>query len=133
MKRSFCARRFDAITLAIISLAYCVNRFWLKNALGVPVVSYLLKCHFNDWLAGICVMTYLNLVMSLGGYRLRLRTYPGAAAVCLACGLLWEYALPMVFPHGTSDVWDVAAYVLGGLTYVLLSRRGARKARTGGE
>ena len=80
-ERSFCARRFDVITLAIISLAYCVNRFWLKNALGVPVVSYLLKCHFNDWLAGICVMAYLNLVMSLGGYRLRT-----AVGICAADG-----------------------------------------------
>ena len=81
MKRSFRARRFDAVTLAIISLAYFVNRFWLKNALDVPVVSYLLKCHFNDWLAGICVMAYLNLVMSLGGYRLRT-----AVGICAADG-----------------------------------------------
>lgn len=127
MKRSLSGSRFDAAALVGVSLAYCVNRFWWKSALDIPVLSYLLRCHFNDWLAGICVMAYLNLTMSLSGYRLRLATYSGAAAVCLACGLLWEYVLPTVFPHGTSDVWDVAAYVWGGLTYVRLRRRRGRR------
>lgn len=40
----------------------------------------------------------------------------------LACGIMWEYLLPYVYPRGTSDVYDVVAYIAGGITYTQLCK-----------
>lgn len=115
---------FDLKVILLLSLAYGINRFWLKKVVRIPVVSYLLKCHFNDFLAGICILAYINLLRSFSRYRHRqLRSGIAAVLVCFFCGLLWEYILPAVFPHGTSDVWDLVAYILGGAAYIVLRNR----------
>ena len=41
------------------------------------------------------------------------------------CGLAWEGIAPLVLPDSTGDWLDVAAYVLGMLTYWLLWARRA--------
>ena len=72
---------FDSIVVVLISALYCSNRFWLKNVVNIPILSYLLTCYFPDYLAGIGILT-------------------------------------QIFPHGTSDKWDVVSYVLGGVSYI---------------
>lgn len=110
--------------LLLISCLYCANRFWLKDAVVAPMISYFLRCYFNDCLAGIAVIAYTNLVFGLSRMgKAIVKTYSAAALVCIACGILWEYLLPAFIQHGTSDVWDIAAYVLGGCTYIILARR----------
>lgn len=110
--------------LLLISCLYCVNRFWLKDAVVAPMISYFLRCYFNDCLAGIAVIAYTNLIFGLSRMgKAIVKTYSAAALVCIACGILWEYLLPAFIQHGTSDVWDIAAYVLGGCTYIILARR----------
>lgn len=117
-------RCFDFLVILLVSAAYSINRFWLKNAVDWPVVSYILQCHFNDWLAGIGIIAYLNLVFSFSKYRhIRITQNRTAVPVCLICGVLWEYGFPLVYPHGTSDVWDIISYVLGGIVYILLSKQ----------
>ena len=115
--------KFDAIVTVLVSLAYCLNRFWLKNLVTLPVLSYLLKCHFNDWLAGIGAIAYFNLVLNVSKYRhIKIKTLFGAVMACSICGVLWEYVLPQIFSHGTSDIWDVVSYILGGTSYIALFR-----------
>ena len=110
---------FDFIVVVLISALYCSNRFWLKNVVNIPILSYLLKCYFNDYLAGIGIIAYMNLVLYVSKYRyIRIKTLSCAIVICFACGLLWEYILPQIFPHGTSDKWDVVSYVLGGVSYI---------------
>ena len=78
----------------------------------VPAISYVLKCHFNDFLAGIAILAYINLMLSLSKYRdITIATFPRGIGVSFACAMLWEYILPLVFPHGVSDPLDVLAYV----------------------
>ena len=112
----------DFAVLILVSAAYCINRFWLRETVRLPLISYILKCYFNDWLAGIGMIAYLNLLRSVSSLRRgRVEDIPSAAFVCFICGLLWEYALPALTRHGTSDPWDIAAYILGGISYVLIS------------
>ena len=116
--------RFAKQNLAIllcIACLYCLNRFWLKEAIIQPVIHYVLKSHFNDFLAGIAISAYLNLVLSLSKYRRKvILTLPRVIIFTLLCALLWEYILPLIFPHGVSDYYDVIAYVLGGIIYITL-------------
>ena len=123
-------RLFDLSVILFISLAYGINRFWLKTAVRFPVVSYILKCHFNDFLAGICIIAYINLLFSFSRFRhIRVSGIASAVMVCFFCGLLWEYILPAFFSHGTSDIWDIAAYVLGGAVYIIFRNRHSHRIR----
>lgn len=113
--------KFDLIIMASVAAAYNANRFWLREAVKQPMVSYILKCHFNDWLAGIGIIAYLNLLQSTNLTAAeRVESIFHASFICLICGLLWEYAIPQFIRRGTSDCWDIAAYILGGIAYILI-------------
>ena len=113
----------NIIILVCVTCLYCLNRFWLKKVISLPVIGYILRCHFNDFLAGIAILAYINLMLSLSKYhRMIITTFPKGIVISLTCGLLWEYVFPLVFPHGTSDYLDVISYVLGGIVYIILYR-----------
>lgn len=113
--------RFDQAVIIMIAVAYCMNRFWLKKVVSNWTLSYLLNSHFNDWLAGISIVAYINLILSKSKYTyIRIKNCWQAIVVCLCCGLLWEYVLPYLVQRGISDKWDVLAYILGGVTYIAL-------------
>lgn len=115
---------FDLNVILLVSLAYGINRFWLKNAISLPVISYVLKCHFNDWLAGIVLIAYINLLLSFSRYRhIKLDNGVTVVWVCFFCGLLWEYIFPFFWSHGTSDIWDIVSYAIGGKVYIMLLNR----------
>ena len=113
----------NIVFLICSACLYCLNRFLLKKIVQTPVVGYLLKCHFNDFLAGIAFLAYVNLLLSLSKYRCKvITTFPKGISISLACGVLWEFIFPLLFPHGTSDYLDIIAYILGGIVYILLIR-----------
>ena len=69
---------------------------------------------------------YLNLVISLSRWPERRLCKPLQFILAgLLCGLAWEGIAPLVLPDSTGDWLDVAAYVLGMLTYWLLWARRA--------
>lgn len=112
---------YNYIIIILVSTAYCINRFLLKEVIRLPLISYILKCYFNDWLAGIGIIAYLNLLCGVSSWQCRkVADISSAAFICLICGLLWEYALPELIQCGTSDFWDIAAYIIGGISYVLI-------------
>ena len=107
--------------IAYVLFLYGLNRFYLKNTVTIPIISYLLKSHFNDWLAGIFIIAYINFV--LGNSRFiayQIHTFPFASLTTILCGVFWEYITPNIFHYGVSDKYDIVAYFLGGITYLLL-------------
>ena len=125
--------RRNVIILLVVTCLYCLNRFWLKKVILLPTIGYILRCHFNDFLAGTAIIAYINLMLSLSKYRGKeLNTLPMGIVVSFACGMLWEYLLPVIVPHGVSDFLDVVAYMLGGTVYILLSRYCVLSKKIGG-
>ena len=118
-------KKANAWILSCSLLVYLLNRFLLKHALtDIPVVSYILKCHLNDYLGGIAFICYVNLILLNSKYADReIKTYVIAVPVAFMCGLLWEYVFPLVYSRGVSDVFDVLSYVLGGITYIYIYGR----------
>lgn len=111
---------FNFGTIAVGLALYALNRFYLKNIVRTPVVSYLLNCHFNDFCGGICIIAYMNIVLSFDQHcPFRFKRYRDIFLACFICGLLWEYLFPLVFPRGTADPWDIVAYCLGGSIYTV--------------
>ena len=100
----------DEVIIVCVLILYCLNRFIFKIVVNVPIVSYLLKCHFNDWLGGIFIVAYINVVL-----------------INAFCGIVWEFIGPYVFHHGTSDCYDMLAYIIGGITYIMLQRIAAKR------
>lgn len=69
--------------------------------------------YFNDILAGVVLLALVNILLWL--FRLPgLKKLLPCLALCLACGLFWEFVTPLYLPRSVSDIWDIAAYMAGG-------------------
>ena len=100
---------------------YLINRL-IKAYIEFPVLGYLCQCHLNDYIGGIIFCAYLNITIILGHRKPILSLIP-LCSIMLGVSLLWEYFFPLILPYSTSDPWDVAAYMLGTLTYYIVARR----------
>ena len=119
MKKVKCDRNW--IVMLCVLLLYGFNRFFLKDTVDVPIVTYLLKSHFNDWLGGIFVIAYINGILNVSRYKkYQVTTLNMAVLITIVCGIVWECVIPYFFHHGVSDLYDVIAYVIGGVTYIFL-------------
>ena len=59
----------DISKIVCVLFLYALNRFYLKNVVVIPAISYILKCHFNDFLGGIFIIAYINLILEHSKYR----------------------------------------------------------------
>ena len=118
-----CKLNKDAIVIVCVLIFYSLNRFVFKTIVDIPIISYLLKCHFNDWLGGIFIVAYINVVLQYSRYRhMRIHTLPCVILINTLCGIVWEFVGPYVFHHGTSDYYDILAYIFGGIAYIIFQR-----------
>ena len=116
-------RRENLLLILGPLVLYAVNQ-QIKMRVPWPAAGYLLRCYANDYLGGIAFGAYLNLILSLSRWPERQLRRPWQFLIAgVLCGLFWECAAPLVLPHSVGDPWDVAAYVLGMLTYWLLWAR----------
>ena len=100
-------------------MLYLINRF-------IPPGNIFLDSYFNDILAGCVIVAIVNLLLSFG--RINPLTKPLSCLVlCLVCGLIWEYVTPLYKPGAVSDIWDIAAYMLGGLIWCIIIKIAKRK------
>lgn len=100
---------------------YLLNRLLLKEATQ-GWLNYFLCCYANDIFAGAAILAWFNLLLTATGLR-PVRRLRLALPFLLLCGLVWELAAPIWHPSAVFDPWDLAAYQLGGLMYMLISAR----------
>lgn len=97
---------------------YCVSRaimmprigpgVWASHGhdlLAVPTLAAFLSCYLVAMQAPVHAMLKLGPIMVLS----------------LGAGLFWEYVTPL-YCESTSDPFDLAAYMLGGLAYFVTVR-----------
>ena len=76
----------DISKIVCVLFLYALNRFYLKNVVVIPAISYILKCHFNDFLGGIFIIAYINLILEHSKYRhYRVDTVSMAVTITLIC------------------------------------------------
>lgn len=99
---------------------YSINR--LTNVLYyIPYLSYILRYHFNDYLAGIVFLAYLNIILGLSKYQhIRVLKWSNVIFTGLLIGVFWEYITPIYKSDSTSDIIDVICYVLGAISYKVI-------------
>ena len=118
----------DAIILIVSLILYGINRLYLKEIVRNPFISYLLKCHANDFLGGVCFVAYMNLALAYSKYSgWIIDTYAIAIVIMLTCGILWEYVFPLIYPRGVSDPLDIIAYISGGMTCIFIRKMTDRR------
>lgn len=119
----FCSMRLskkqkkDLLFFIVPLILFQVNEL-IKADIQIPVLGYLLRCHFNDYLGGISFAAYLNFILSMSNWTsFQLTKIQHFLAASLICGICWEFITPLFMPSSTGDMWDVVAYILGMLTY----------------
>ena len=118
----------DVIILIVSLMLYGINRLFLKEIIINPSFSYLLRCHVNDFLGGVCFIAYTDLVLAYSKYSIWIiNSYTVAIVIMLTCGILWEYVFPLIYPRGVSDPLDIIAYVSGGMTCVFIRKMTNRR------
>lgn len=109
-----------AIILSI-AFAYFINS-QIKPLLSDSFFAYLLKCYFNDFMAGILICAYVNFILSISRYKFQIISLPVLLALSLVCGFVWEVVAPRYIQDSVSDVWDIVSYLLGSLAYWLFMK-----------
>lgn len=123
MSKHRISKQRDTSILVCVLFLYGLNRFVFRKVVDIAIISYLLKCHFNDWLGGIFIIAYINNLLQHSKYkRYKINTLPCAILINILCGIVWEFVGPYIFHHGVSDLYDIVAYILGGITYIMIQR-----------
>jgi len=105
---------------------YALNRLLLKPLFPSP----FLHGHFNDLLllpAGLPLVLWIQRLVGLRNHD----DTPSWAEMGLhlvVWSVICEFAGPHWLHHGTPDVWDVAAYAVGGVVACLWWNRATRSA-----
>ena len=117
-----------------LSGLYGLNRFlllpWLNRLAetieisggwhGVEALYKILGSYGADVLAGAWILCFLNLLLVWSGRKM-LKPVPAVLFV-LGCGVFWEYITPLYLARSVSDPLDVAAYLAGGIIYMMCER-----------
>ncbi|GGM41924.1 hypothetical protein GCM10011351_30020 [Paraliobacillus quinghaiensis] len=105
----------QSLGIAIVTLSlYTFNKLYLSNHVFIRLINY----YFNDILGGVLIVSYTNMVsILLHQYKLVLLKVPNIILFTLAVGLFWEYVTPLYYTKSITDLYDVLAYITGGLIY----------------
>lgn len=113
------------LPVPVICVLYALNRWTLGYDSGT-VLHVLRAGYFADLLAGALILCVANALLAWGHiHQARIRPMERPWTVTgflLLCGLFWEYVTPLYRPDSVSDPWDVAAYLLGGLLCLTITR-----------
>ncbi len=105
------------IVLAIISIILCKANELIKYQLS-GVIGVISVCYFKDFMGSIAFVALVNIAARLCLQR----TFQQAKHIIvlmLFAGFVWEFLMPFIRTT-TTDLLDIVAYVLGGLSYCLL-------------
>ena len=103
---------------------YGANQFYLKKTVNIPLVAFLLKNYFNDWLCGVLLVAYINVIIARSRYKTyQIRTVSSAVFVNTLCGIVWEFGIPSIIQRGTSDWYDIVSYITGGIAYIFIQNK----------
>lgn len=112
--------KFTKINLNILMVClaiYFVNRL-TNDTYYIPYLSYILRYHFNDYLAGIVFLAYLNIILAISKYKhIKVLKLSQVIFTGILIGTFWEYITPIYKSDSTSDIIDVICYVLGAISY----------------
>ena len=91
------------------------------------LAAVLFKNYFNDILAGIAFMAYVNPLLALVKPSKMIKSPLVTLVFIFCCGLFWECAAPLFVSDSVGDPLDLASYVLGGCAYWTIKHLAAKE------
>jgi len=110
----------DNLTAIIfVIIVYTANYFVLKNHTSGWVWLFSV-CYLNGILAPVFLLSYSNIIFGFVSRRLSIG---GILWITMLSALVWEFIAPLYNSKSVTDWFDVLAYVVGGLIYIVLIDR----------
>ena len=95
--------------------------FYVLNKMNLIPLGVFAANHLNDFLAGMLLTAYANLVLCFSKYDFRFDTVPRVLLLGAFCGLAWELFAPLYLPSSTADFLDCLSYFAGCLLHLAIS------------
>jgi len=111
--------RFENLMIFTISILMYVLNTLIFSKITSFKLNYFFNCYFNDLLAPILLLSYINLLLSILKEKIYSLKY--LILIILLCSIVWEYLIIYFKPNSVSDPLDVLFYLLGTLIYWFLA------------
>ena len=106
--------KFDTFLIIVVLIFYTINNLIIKsNTQGF--IHEFFKCHFNDLMAPVFMLSYTNIL--LGTRNLRLIKIQYIIIFILVAGCVWEFVAPHLKHGSVTDINDLVCYIIGALIY----------------
>lgn len=112
-------KKYPDLFFILCSLTgYIFNTYLIKPNISILFFHY----YFNDILAGILFISYVNLILILCRFSYRIKSHPlHCLLLMLLIGCIWESDLGFLGIHNTSDPWDILCYLTGTIINLFIS------------
>lgn len=112
------AKKNKLIIFVCLSL-YFLNQL-IKNSISIPFLLVIVKYYWNDVICGCLIIAITNFILNhYLGREYKIEKLMGILLFDFACGLFWEFIIPIIREDSSSDSVDILAYLLGGIVYWL--------------
>lgn len=106
--------RLNIYLIIICIVLALVNIIFLKK-LELGIFTIFFNNHFNDFLASIIILAFINICLSFIGHEIRsLKVF---IVVILIISFVWEYIAIFIKPYSVFDYLDIITYLLGAVCY----------------
>lgn len=115
------AKKRNFLIIGITIILYTINQI-IKSKIPINAIRWFMSCYFNDTIGGMTFSAYYNTVLAFRGKQMS-KLWQIELLLFFA-GLFWEYVTPIFRANTVSDICDVLAYMIGGVLYWLIIRKG---------
>ena len=115
----FSLKKKNLVIILSTVLLYLLNQQF-KGQISNESIKWFISSYFNDIIGGITFMAYTNLVLSFR--NIIISKLWQIELLMFSCGLFWEFITPLYRVDTVSDIWDIFAYMLGGILYWVIIR-----------
>ena len=110
------------LSIAVI-IGYLLNQLLLKRL----TQSWILHWYLNDFLAIVLLLAFANILMFIFAPYPVWRNNWLFFVIAVFAAIYWEFITPM-YAESVTDPFDLLAYALGSIFFVLFSRRSRSKS-----
>lgn len=117
-------KKENLILIMIIFCLYVLNQN-IKNIIPIKFIRWFAMCYFNDIIGSMGFIAYCNIITDF--YNKEIRKLWQILTVLLCSGIFWEYITPLYRKDTITDVWDIGAYMFGGVIYWMIEQIFSRR------
>lgn len=120
--------KFNLIIIVVCVLSCLINKRCLDLSEGI--VNLFFSCYYNDIIGAVSFSAYCDIISSNSiVQKYKIDRLWKLEIILFICGLFWEYLTPIIRTNTVSDIFDILAYLSGGIVFWLIKCLYAKKFR----